>query len=580
MGKPSTPKAPDYAAAAKEQGAANLNSALATNYLNQANQVTPQGTLTYSYDKTGGQVLPDGTVIPQTTVTTSLSPEQQRLYDQNIQMGTNLNDLAIRGIDYVGDATANPLTSSQFGARSSAPDLPSLINYQRSPLLSQFSYGQGVPNFDINQVNPTNLGDFSFGQQVPGLDSFSLNAPNYSSSFGDAGSINSSINPNSRTSSGPLQFDYGYGNLAAMPSADSFGQDRDYVTNLFMQRLQPMIDREQSALDTKLANQGINLGSEAFRDAQFVQGQRLNDQRIAALLAGSQEQQRLFQDAMAIRQQGVGELTNQGNYYNAARGQEFGQNLASSEADFAQRLSALGFGNQAQQQQFGQLLSRAQFGNQAASQGFQDQMAAAGFGLSQNAQRLGAQQQAYEQALNAAGFNKDNALQRFQMGLASQANLMSQQQQALQAQEQGYNQAIGTAGFNNATSQAQFAQDQSANNFANNSNLQAFQSGLARTQMAEDIRARAIQEANFMQMQPLNILNALRTGNQVTMPQFGNWTAGSQVAAAPVYQAAQDQYAAAMQEYQAKMQGYGGLLSGVAGLGSAALLGPLAGVKK
>lgn len=575
MGKPSTPKAPDYAAAAKEQGAANLNSAIATNYLNQANQVTPQGTLTYSYDTTKGNTLPDGTIIPQTTVTTTLSPEQQQLYDQNTQLSIDLNNLAGRGLDFVSQATANPLTSSQFGPRGTAPTLGDLISYQRSPVLQQFGYGQGVPQFDINKVNPTSLGDFSYNQPIPGLDNisgFTGSLPNYSEILNNSGTINSSINPNARTSSGPLQFDYGYSGLAPAPSVDQFSSDRDYITNLTMQRLQPFMDQEQAALDTRLANQGITLGGEAYSDAQLVQGRRANDQRIAALLAGSQEQQRLFQNALALRQQGVGELTAQGNYYNAARGQEFGQNLAGSEADFAQRLSALGFGNQAQAQRFGQ-------GMTAAGQGLQDALAVAGFNAGavgqNNAQRLAAQQQGYNQALGAAGFNKDNALQRFQMGMASQQDLLAQQQQALAAQQQGFNQALTTTGTNNATAQAQFAQDQSANAFANQSALQQFQSGLASTQLAEDIRSRAIQEANFMQMQPLNILNALRTGNQVTMPQFGNWTAGGQVAAAPVYQAAQDQYNAAMQAYQAKMQSYGGLMGGLASLGGAALLGPL-----
>ena len=67
------------------------------------------------------------------------------------------------------------------------------------------------------------------------------------------------------------------------------------------------------------------------------------------------------------------------------------------------------------------------------------------------------------------------------------------------------------------------------------------------------------------------MLNALRTGNQVTTPQFSNVSGGAQVAAAPVMQAAQSQYSAAMQQYQAQMQAYSSALSGVSGLGSAYL---------
>jgi hypothetical protein len=52
MSKPQAPAPPDYAAAATAQGQANENSALATNYLNQVNQVGPYGSLTYNYNKT------------------------------------------------------------------------------------------------------------------------------------------------------------------------------------------------------------------------------------------------------------------------------------------------------------------------------------------------------------------------------------------------------------------------------------------------------------------------------------------------------------------------------------------------
>ena len=92
MGKPKAPATPDYAAAAKEQGTANVNAAIATNYLNQANQVGPDGSLTYTYSKPGsglGYTTSEGQYIPQVTATTTLSPGQQKLYDQNNLISTN-----------------------------------------------------------------------------------------------------------------------------------------------------------------------------------------------------------------------------------------------------------------------------------------------------------------------------------------------------------------------------------------------------------------------------------------------------------------------------------------------------------
>lgn len=300
MGKPKAPAAPDYAAAATQQGVANVNAAVATNRLNQANQVGPEGSLTYSYgtpDSGQGYTDPQtGQWIPQVTATTKLSPDQQRLYDQNTSIGIQLNDLAGKGIGYVADASGKPIDQSQ---------LPSL-----------------------------NTG------------------------------------------------------LALSPDAVAL---RDKITNGYMERLKPMLDHDRAALDTQLANQGITHGSEAWGYDQDALNRSQNDQRIAALLAGDQEQQN----------------------------------------------------------QFNRGLAGAQFSNQA--------------------------------------------------------------------------------------------------------------------------RQQAIQEADYFKNQPLNMLNALRSGNQVTMPQFGNVSAGAQVGAAPIYSATADQYQAALDKYKIQSQASGGLLGGLATLGGAAI---------
>lgn len=297
MGKPSAPTPPDLAAAAQQQGMANVNAALATNYLNQPNQIGPNGSMKFEYDRTQGHTLPDGTFIPQTTATTVLSPEQQRLYDQNANISGSLNDVALRGINYVGTQADTPFNLGNLPEAGRAPDL------------------------------------------------------------------------------------------------NDFNRSRDTVTNALMSRLQPSIDRDQSALDTKLSNQGINLGSKAFQTAQDLQGQRVNDARQQALLAG----------------------TNQANT-------QFGQGLASS-----------------------------QFNNQARSQ--------------------------------------------------------------------------------------------------------------------------SLQEQDYLRSQPLNLLNALRTGNQVSMPQFGNVAAGANVAAAPIYAAANDGYQGQMQAYNAQSAQFGSMLSGLGSIGGAAIMG-------
>lgn len=313
MGKPKAPNPPDYAAAATEQGKANVNSALASNYLNQVSQHGPYGSLDYSYDKTGGYTLPDGTVIPKVTATTTLSADQQKLLDQNNALSIQLNDLAGKGIGYVDQASSSPIDQSKL------PSLQTGLAVDPSSVLGQ-------------------AGDKT------------LSAGN----------------------------------------ADAVGL-RDKITNAMMERLSPYLEKQRDAMDTRLANQGITHGSEAWKWDQDTQNRAENDQRIAALLAGDNEQQQLF---------------NQG--------------LASSQ-----------FTNQARQQ--------------------------------------------------------------------------------------------------------------------------------------------AIQEADYFKNQPLNMLNALRSGNQVTTPQFGNVAGGAQINAAPIYQATNDSYQAALQKYKADMAGNSGLLGGLASLGGAAI---------
>ena len=67
---------------------------------------------------------------------------------------------------------------------------------------------------------------------------------------------------------------------ADMVNPGQTGQDA------LMARFQPQIDQSNKALDTQLANQGITLGSEAYNNAQRVQGQNVNDLRMQAALNG------------------------------------------------------------------------------------------------------------------------------------------------------------------------------------------------------------------------------------------------------------------------------------------------------
>lgn len=107
MGKksdPTPPPAPDPAATAAAQEQTNIGSATAQANLNRINQVTPQGSLTYTQNGTNA----DGTPIE--TQTQTLSPAEQQKYDLNNQVAISLDGLANNNIDRVAQAQATPFS--------------------------------------------------------------------------------------------------------------------------------------------------------------------------------------------------------------------------------------------------------------------------------------------------------------------------------------------------------------------------------------------------------------------------------------------------------------------------------------
>jgi hypothetical protein len=55
-----------------------------------------------------------------------------------------------------------------------------------------------------------------------------------------------------------------------------------------MRRLQPQLEQSREALQVRMANQGIPVGSEAYNRAMMAQGQRENDALTSAVIQGTQ----------------------------------------------------------------------------------------------------------------------------------------------------------------------------------------------------------------------------------------------------------------------------------------------------
>ena len=108
MGKstPSAPPAPDPGYVSSQQTKSNVGTAIANARLNNVNQITPQGSLTYT--ETGGGYDSMNNWIPSFTAETKLSPEQQKLYDTQTRVTQGAYDLADQYTGRIGDATAQP----------------------------------------------------------------------------------------------------------------------------------------------------------------------------------------------------------------------------------------------------------------------------------------------------------------------------------------------------------------------------------------------------------------------------------------------------------------------------------------
>lgn len=102
--------------------------------------------------------------------------------------------------------------------------------------------------------------------------------------------------------SGLSEFSGLQGQLAGGLS-DAFGEDftgsRDDHEAALMARMQPQLDRDREALETRLANQGIGYGTDAWSSAMDDYGRNVNDARLAAITQAGAEQ-RAFAD-MAMR---------------------------------------------------------------------------------------------------------------------------------------------------------------------------------------------------------------------------------------------------------------------------------------
>lgn len=176
----------------------------------------------------------------------------------------------------------------------------------------------------------------------------------------------------------------GGGDIRNSYGPTDYSADRSKVEQAIMDRAQGGIDNDRRALEQRLADQGIAIGSAAYQSAMDDHGRSVNDMRTSAILAGGQEQSRLA-------------------------------GLAQQQATFQ---------NAAQQQQWSQNLQGAAFGNDARNQQFQNTLAGTGFNNNAAAQTFDGQNAARSQYLNEAYANRNQSLNEI-LGLMNGSQVQS-----------------------------------------------------------------------------------------------------------------------------------------------------------
>lgn len=511
-----------------------------------------------------------GDLPPTVRQDINLSPEVKKIYDQQIQQDTATNNIA-QG--YLGRI------NSTLGQNFNTSGLPALKSGVTPGQLQSGVDSNGLPDLAGNVDRGQVQGQLDYSG-TPALQSGVQGSP-LQMSAGGIPNLNTRVAPTGRVQRGvqnnqqlmgfggdnSIQQNLDYGSLPGLPGTEDFSADAQRVANAQYGKqtafLDPQYQKSQNQQEAQLANQGIYLGSEAYKNAQDEMGRQKSfdygQARDSAILAGGNEQSRLFGLGLSARQQAQNEATTQGQFTNLAQNQEYNQALGrgtfANQAlgqNFQQGLQAGQFGNQAQQQTYNQNLGTAQFSNQALMDQYAQQLAGGQFANQAAGQQFG-------QNLQAGNFQNQARAQ-------ATGETAQQGQFANQAQNQDFAQNLSAADLQNQARQQGYAELLSGANLQNQSQAQQFQQGQQNATLADQARQQGLQEQAFLRQLPLNEYNALRSSSQVQMPQFQGVN-GAQVANTNVAGNIQNAYQAQLSNYNQQVASQNSTMGNLFGLG-------------
>ena len=558
----------------------------------------------------------------QWTQQSTLGGNDRTLYDQSQAAQLGLSGIALQGLDAVRAATdpndprykaIDPSIAVQGGPEATAGQMVTGVN---APTfvgggLDSSGLQSGVANAGNiqNSIAPAG-GQMQFATGANGVASTATGANERAgATTGATGQAATSVDNNGQL----IRFDSGANQQAGALASNNAGQiktnlgidpqllnqqTQDALYKANTQYLDPQFQQTQSQLENKLANQGITRGSEAYNNAML----NFNNQKQQAYESARNT---AVGQSMAAAQGMFGMGLEGAKFGNEALGQQFGQQFSAqqlaNQAANQNNLTAqnnLKLNNAAVEQQFGQGLQAAQFGNQATGQNNANALANAQFANSAAGQN-NALDLANAQFGNAAiAQNNANAANNAGFANASQNQSFTQNQNAgnfvnsAQAQQYGQNlsnqQAINAAvnqrfgmdtanqaSTNNAQTQ-QYGADVANANMQNQQLSQLYNQLLQSGQMSNAASNQQLAQNQAIQQNPLNILQALRTGAQlntanlpavgVSQPaQLANWQGADFLGAAT----AKGQYDTSI--YNAKMASDAATTSAMIGAGGALL---------
>lgn len=269
MGK-SAPAAPDYTAAAEKQGQASKELTTQQTYANRPNITTPWGSQTWS--STPGTDATTGTPIANWSSSISLSPQQQAALDSQMRVTTGRSQGA--------EALLNNALAG-FGVNSPPATTPGMAP---------------------NGIGPGAPGSATPGPSATGIDYSGI--------------------PQGAQALSPKSIQMGL--------TSSAGDWRQKAQDAVDQLQAPALAKQRELMSSRLANQGITTGSEAWKDEMMAQSDAETRARLQAIASGRDEANMLF-----------GQDLQSAQFANQAQGQDFNQQTAGGQYSQLNRQQAI-----------------------------------------------------------------------------------------------------------------------------------------------------------------------------------------------------------------------------------------------